>query len=112
MSASDVGLFSRFGRWLRDAAGQPSLDGTVKLREGDTLLASVKDGVVIAHTFDVALSHAEFVRRYLGVLPEGGWVGTIRKFGPAVIAVNSRTFYGNQLPAPQTVIDAVRTKFR
>jgi hypothetical protein len=39
-------------------------------------------------------------------------VGTIRKAGGVVMALNSRTFYGNQVPAPQSVIDAVRVAFR
>src|ERR1043165_7067927 len=86
--------------------------GAQRLREGDTLLASVKEGVLIAHTFDVALSHAEFVKRSLGILPEGAWVGTVRKSGRQVVALNSKTFYGNQLPAPQAVQDTVRARFR
>ena len=86
--------------------------GAQRLREGDTLLASVKDDVLIAHTFDVALSHAEFVKRSLGSLPSGAWVGTIRKSGRQVVALNSKTFYGNQLPAPEAVQNVVRTRFR
>lgn len=85
--------------------------GMTRLREGDTLLASVRNETIIAHTFDVALSHAEFVKRSLGQLPEGAWVGTIRKAGRRVVAINSKTFYGNQLPAPQTVQNAVRAAF-
>ena len=84
---------------------------TRRLRDGDTLLASVKGDRVVAHTFDVALSHAEFIRREFGSLPEGAWVGTIRKVGRQVVAINSKTFYGNQLPAEQWVQDAVRSAF-
>jgi hypothetical protein len=84
----------------------------VQLREGDTLLAIVQDGKVTAHTWDIALSHAEFVRRTLGALPAGAWVGTIRKADGAVTPFNSRTFYGNQLPAPPEVVEAVRALFR
>jgi hypothetical protein len=80
----------------------------VQLRDGDTLLAVVKDGQVTVHSWDIALSHAEFVRRTLGELPRGAWVGTIRKANGEVMPLNSRTFYGNQLPAPQAVLDAVR----
>jgi hypothetical protein len=83
----------------------------VQLRDGDTLLAVVKDGQVTAHTWDIALSHAEFVRRTLGELPAGAWVGTIRKANGEVMPFNSRTFYGNQLPAPQAVVDTVRGMF-
>jgi len=83
----------------------------VQLRDGDTLLAIVKDGKVTAHTRDIALSHAEFVRRTFGALPDGAWVGTIRKADGDVMPFNSRTFYGNQLPAPREVVDAVRAMF-
>jgi hypothetical protein len=65
------------------------------LRDGETRLAIVRDGTVIAHTADITLSHAEFVRRTCGTLPDGAWVGTIRKTGGRVLALNSRTFYGN-----------------
>ena len=99
--------------WWRDRfpKAQAKSATAVVLRDGDSLLASVRDGEVIAFTFDVSLSHAEFVRRDLGQLPEGAWVGTIRKVGGTIVGVNSKTFYGNQLPAPQTVIDVVRSHF-
>jgi hypothetical protein len=84
----------------------------VTLRDGETLLAVVRDGQVVASTRDIALSHAEFVRRTFGSLPEGAWVGTIRKSDGEVTPFNSRTFYGNQLPAAPAVIDAVRMNFR
>ena len=87
-------------------------DKRVVLRDGDALLASVQGDKVIAYTFDIALSHREFVIRNLGTLPEGAWVGTIRKFDGQVIAVNSRTYYENQLPAPQAVLDVIRAAFR
>lgn len=83
----------------------------ISLRDGDTLLAIVQDGQVTAHTRDIALSHAEFVGRTLGKLPDGAWVGTIRKANGEVLPYNSRTFYGNQLPASNEVIDAVRAVF-
>ena len=88
----------------------PSCPATV-LREGDARLAVVLDGKVLVHTSDVSLSHAEFVRRTLGSLPRGAWVGTLRKSGGEVVVMNSRTFYGNQLPAPQDIADAVRAEF-
>ncbi|MFO0968488.1 MAG: hypothetical protein U0793_34180 [Gemmataceae bacterium] len=83
----------------------------IQLEDGNTLLAIVKDGKVIAHTRDIALSHAEFVRRTMGERPKGAWVGTIRKASGEVMPFNSRTFYGNQLPAAQDVVDAVRAMF-
>lgn len=84
----------------------------IQLRDGDTLLAIVKDGQVTAHTRDIALSHAEFVRRTVGKLPDGAWVGTVRKANGQVMAFNSRTFYSNQLPAAANVLEAVQAMFR
>ncbi|MCI0639748.1 MAG: hypothetical protein L0Y72_18360 [Gemmataceae bacterium] len=84
----------------------------VTIQDGNTLLAIVQDGKVVFHTWDIALSHAEFVRRSVGELPEGAWVGTIRKADGVVMAFNSRTFYGNQLPAPEHVVAAVQAMFR
>ncbi len=88
-----------------------SMTTPVQLRDGDTLLAIVKADKEIVHTWDIALSHAEFVRRTMGELPAGAWVGTVRKADGEVMPFNSRTFYGNQLPASQDVVDAVRAKF-
>jgi hypothetical protein len=84
----------------------------IQLRDGDSLLAIVQGNEVAAHTRDIALSHAEFVRRTTGSLPDGAWVGTIRKADGQVMAFNSRTFYGNQLPAQTEVLSAVRSMFQ
>lgn len=89
----------------------PSDAGTT-LREGDACLVIVKGGEVLFHTSDVALSHAEFVSRTSGTLPDGAWVGTIRKCNGEIVALSSRTFYGNQLPAPPEVADAIHAAFQ
>ena len=83
----------------------------VHLKDGDSLLVIVKDGKVIAHTWNISLSHAEFVRRTFGELAPGAWVGTIAKTDGEVMSFNSRTFYGNQLPAPKEAWDAVKAMF-
>ena len=102
--------------WLRRRGNSPAFaepDGPrVTLHEGETRLAVVHGGSVVAETADITLSHAELVQRTVGSLPEGGWVGTVRKSGGVVMAINSRTFYGNQLPAPGSVLEAVRAAFR
>jgi hypothetical protein len=103
-----VALKALFRRPIED----DTMATTVPLQDGDALLVIVRDGAVAAHTRDIALSHAEFVRRTLGELPAGAWVGTIRKTDGEVIPFNSRTFYGNQLPAPEQVVAAVRAMFR
>jgi hypothetical protein len=43
----------------------------IKMRDGDAILIMVKDGLVIHHTFNMALPHAEFVKRATGKLPDG-----------------------------------------
>ena len=47
------------------------------------------------------LSHAEFVSRTVGTLPEGAEVVTIGKYQGQVAAFNSMTFSGNQGLAAQ-----------
>ena len=96
---------------LPEASRPTSSRPPIVLREGEAHLVVVMAGKVLEHTSDVSLSHAEFVRRTLGSLPNGAWVGTVRKSGREVVAMNSRTFYQNQLPAPQCVLDAVRAEF-
>jgi hypothetical protein len=88
------------------------MDTQIQLSDGETLLAIVQDSKVLAHTWDIALSHAEFVRRAIGTLPAGAWVGTLRKADGQVTPFNSRTFYGNQLPAAPDVVSAVTAMFR
>lgn len=103
-------VISRMASSLRPTT-QSSNPDAHPLREGEALLVIVLDAKVVADTNDIALSHSEFVRRTFGSLPEGAWVGTIRKCSGVVTALNSRTFYGNQLPAPQVVINAVHARF-
>ena len=103
---------SATGGLRRAGIGAAAADSRILLQEGDALLAVVKDGRIIAKTSDVALSHTSFVNRALGGLPEGARVVTIGKFEGSVRALNSRTFHGNQLPAPQDVQSAVGAFYR
>jgi hypothetical protein len=84
----------------------------IKLCNGQTLLIIVKDGRVIEYTWDMGLPHVEFVKRRVGELPAGGWVGTVSKIGGDVVAISSKYFYGYQLPAPEGVATAVRALFK
>jgi hypothetical protein len=104
-------MFIRLRSWWSRLIDDPS-DKRIRLREGDVLLASVLGDTVIGYTFDVALSHREFVTRELGTRPDGAWVGTIRKFDGRIVAVNSRTYYENQLPAPAEVFAVIGRTFR
>ena len=84
----------------------------IQLTDGEALLVIVKGGEVIHYSWDLALPHVEFVKRRTGELPEGAWVGTIRKDKKVVVAISSKSFYGYQLPAPDWVMAAVRALFR
>jgi hypothetical protein len=84
----------------------------IKLTNGQTLLVVIKDGRVVEYTWDMGLPHVEFVRRKIGVLPEGAWVGTVSKIDGEVVAISSKYFFGYQLPAPESVLGAVRAIFK
>jgi hypothetical protein len=89
----------------------PALE-SIKLIDGQTLLVIVKDGRVIEYTWDMGLPHVEFVKRRVGELPTGAWVGTVSKIEGEVVAISSKHFYGYQLPAAESVTIAVRALFR
>lgn len=72
----------------------------IELTEGQTLVIIVRDGRVIEYTWDMGLPHVEFVKRGVGDLPAGAWVGTVSKIESEVVAISSKHFYGYQLPAP------------
>jgi hypothetical protein len=84
----------------------------IKLSDGQTLLIIVKDERVIEFTWDMGLPHVEFVKRTVGKLPEGAWVGTVSKIDGEVAAISSKYFFGYQLPAPEWVTTAVRKVFK
>ena len=84
----------------------------IKLTNGQTLLVVVKDGRVLEYTWDMGLPHVEFVKRRVGELPTGAWVGTVSKIEGEVVAISSEYFYGYQLPAAESVTIAVRALFR
>jgi hypothetical protein len=83
----------------------------IKMRDGDTMLIMVKDGVVIHFTPNMSWPHSEFVKRTTGQLPEGAWVGSVSKLDGEVVAITSKHFFGYQLPAPSEVMEAVRKTF-
>jgi hypothetical protein len=85
---------------------------SIKLTDGQTLLVIVKDGCVLEYTWDMGLPHVEFVKRRVGELPAGAWVGTVSKIEGEVVAISSKYFYGYQLPAAESVTTAVRALFR
>jgi hypothetical protein len=62
--------------------------GPIEIGDGQTLLVIVKDGRVIEYTWDMGLPHVEFVRRRVGNLPAGAWVGTVAKIDGQVVAIS------------------------
>jgi hypothetical protein len=87
------------------------MNDKLKMRDGDAILVMVKDGQVVHFSHNMSLPHAEFVKRTTGQLPEGAWVGTVSKLEGEVAAISSKHFFGYQLPAPDDVSKAVRSRF-
>ena len=83
----------------------------IELSDGAMLLIIVRDDKVIHYSGNLLLSHAEFVKRQTGNLPEGAWVGTVHKTDQGIVAFTSKTFYGYELPATEWVLTAVRATF-
>ena len=83
----------------------------VEMRDGDTILVAVQGGEVVHYSWDMGLSHAEFVRRKFGTLPQGAWVGTVSKLDGEVMGITSKYFYDYQLPAPANVNAAINEVF-
>ncbi len=84
----------------------------IEIPEGYYYLIIVQNREVIHSTANFGLSHAEFVKRKVGTLSEDAWVGSVTKNNGFMEAVNSFTFYRNQLPAPVEVQEAVFAKFK
>lgn len=83
----------------------------IEIGDGQTLLVIVQGDRVVDHTWAM-MPHVEFVRRSVGELPHGAWVGTISKIDGELAVISSKTFYGCQLPAPDWVARTVKTVFK
>jgi RHS repeat-associated protein len=99
------------GGGVRCAATTAINNSQIFLREGDAVLAIIKDGEVI-RMGDVGLSHEVFGERAMGALPQGAEVVTIGKSGGQIYALTSRTFSGTQTNASQAAQDAAQLVFR
>lgn len=72
-----------------------------------------KSGQILGRpTANISLSHAEYVQRTIGTLPEGATVVTAFRVANGIQAITSRTIHGVQLPAPQHVINALNAAGR
>lgn len=83
----------------------------IEIGDGQTLLIIVQEDRVVDQTWAM-MPHVEFVRRSVGKLPDGAWVGTISKINGELAVISSKTFYGYQLPAPDWVTRTVKTAFK
>ncbi|HEY1048907.1 MAG TPA: hypothetical protein VGE39_04105 [Prosthecobacter sp.] len=83
----------------------------IQIRDGYYFLIIVQDGKVTHFTPNVSLSHADFVKRSVGTLPEGAWVGSATKNDGYLTAINSYTFYQNQLPGSPEIQEIVQRTF-
>ncbi|MDZ4289233.1 MAG: hypothetical protein U0984_14810 [Prosthecobacter sp.] len=84
----------------------------IEIGDGYYFLVIVENDQVTHYTPNVSLSHADFVKRKVGTLPAGAWVGSATKNDGYLTAINSFTFYQNQLPGPPEVQKAIHEKFR
>lgn len=85
--------------------------GKIEIRDGYYFLIIVQNGKVTHYTPNVSLSHADFVKRSVGTLPEGAWVGSATKNDGYLTAINSYTFYQNQLPGLPEIQKIVHDTF-
>lgn len=82
-----------------------------EIQEGYYVLIIVQNSKVIHFTPNVSLSHADFVKRSVGKLPSDAWVGSATKNDGFLTAINSYTFYQNQLPASPEIQSVVKKQF-
>ncbi len=83
----------------------------IEIGDGQTFLVIVQGDQVLEHTWAM-MPHVEFVKRTVGKLPNGAWVGTVSKIDGELGVISSKTFYGYQLPAPEWVARAVKAAFK
>ncbi len=85
--------------------------GPIEIGDGQTFLIIVQGDRIVDYTWAM-MPHVEFVRRTVGQLPDGAWVGTISKINGDIAVISSKSFYGYQLPAPDWVTKTVKSAFR
>jgi hypothetical protein len=83
----------------------------IEIGDGQTFLIIVQGERVLEYTWAM-MPHVEFVKRTVGKLPEGAWVGTISKIDGEIGVISSKSCYGYQLPAPEWVAKAVKAAFK
>jgi RHS repeat-associated protein len=89
----------------------------VPLANNEAVLVVTKDGQIVSQQpTDAMLTHEELATQAGAVDSEGNlkpgyWVGTVGKNGSDVIAINSMTYYGNQMPNADAT-DAARKVFK
>lgn len=83
----------------------------IEIGDGQTYSIIVQGERVLEYTWAM-MPHVEFVKRTVGKLPEGAWVGTVSKIDGELDVISSKTFYDYQLPAPEWVAKTVKTAFK
>ena len=63
----------------------------VEIGNGQTYLIIVQGDRVIDYTWAM-MPHIEFVKRSVGKLPDGAWVGTVSKIDGEIAVISSKTF--------------------
>ena len=83
----------------------------IEIGNGQTFLIIVQGDRVIDYTWAM-MPHVEFVKRSVGKLPDGAWVGTVSKIDGEIGVISSKTFYDVQMPAPEWVAKTVKAVFK
>jgi len=83
----------------------------IEIGNGQTFLIIVQGDRVIDYTWAM-MPHVEFVKRTVGKLPEGAWVGTVSKIAGELGVISSKSFYDYQMPAPDWVAKIVKATFK
>ncbi len=83
----------------------------IEIGDGQTFLTIVQGDRLLEHTWAM-MPHVEFVKRTVGELPDGAWVGTVSKIDGHLAVISSKTFYGYQLPAQEWVTKTVKAAFK
>jgi RHS repeat-associated protein len=105
-----------FNLLSKGIAAETKTAWTFNLAEGEASLVLMKDGQLVAkQAVGSMLTHAEFAAQNGAVaadgsLAQGYWIGTVGKVNGQVVALNSSTFYGNQLPSADATF-ALRSTF-
>jgi len=116
MAVAEMAFLTALGASSPGISPTTTVSTGINLAEGEASLVLMKNGQLVAQQPVASmLPHAEFAALNGAVVADGSlapgfWVGTIGKVNGNVVAMNSMTFYGNQLPNATATL-ALRSVF-